>query len=83
MCYLCEDLIVWGAKSRFSIADYVIDVCSGLRLATESLKQEIEKPRAYKTTKSVYLLVYSSKLKIKTTEVQNIAFKIARDRRAV
>ena len=45
MCYLCEDLIVWGAKSRFSIADYVIDVCSGLRLATESLKQEIEKTK--------------------------------------
>lgn len=49
-------------------------------LRTESSGQEIEKRRASKTTKSVYPLVYSSKLKIKKTEVQNVAFKIARNR---
>ena len=80
MCYLCEDLTVCEAKSWFSIADYVIDVCSGSRLVTESLKQEIEKPTASKTTKSVCLLLYSIKLKIKKTEVQNVAFKTARNR---
>ena len=49
-------------------------------LRTESLEQEIEKPKASKTTKSVYLFLYSTKLKIKKTEVQNVAFKIARNR---